>query len=680
MSGGRLTTRPHGPRADRAGSSAGSGPLALSWLAFAMSLGLAAACGGAQTVNEDTPPAPAGAPEAGEEAPAPPPQEAAAAAAADPTSAPVETATAAPAAPTATVAGEPGATPGAAAGQAGEGVPAANGSEEQDIRQVNSPAEIQIHEGVTLLRDHNLFDARQKLQSATQADPKSATAWYNLALTHHRIGNLDDAMEAVGKAVDLNPTYSRAVVLQSVLNLRRGEAAAALAVLEKALGRRPADVMLLGAKARVLVELREYQKALDIGIVASKLDYTNPEVLRYVAEAYLGLGREGLAKLALDRAFQTYTGDQEDDLGSGSAAGAPAAPGAPAPAPTAAAARSARKQYDIRASRGGGSQRGVGSESLERDAGVAHIYYLYGRMALKRESWVEAREHFLQATKLRGDYGEAWNSLGVCWLVAKKGEEAIEALTRALEINPTSFEARVNLGSAYRISKDPDKANKAKNEYERAMKQDPRNPAPHFNLGILYLESPMQDVPDGVQRFQKAIDYFNVYRDLKGAGNKDDKDPLDDYIQEAVRYRKIEEDKRKQKDKAEVEAAEDKKKRGEDAAKKAEDDARKAEEDAKKKAEEEAKQAQEATQPAPPGDTPPPGNPTPPPPADPSPPPPPSDTAPPPPSDPSPPPPSDPAPPPPPGDAPPPPPPGDTPPPPPPGDAPPADPPPPPPP
>lgn len=605
---------------------------------------LLGACSGAETAGDLGAPtselkpmqAPAQPPPAADEqhqvTPLPPPEEKVADA---PVAAPPEDAT--PATPVETP-------------KAAEAAPAA----EVDIRRPNSAAEPLIQEGIRLIQEYNLFDARQRLQGATQRDPQSATAHYDLALVQYRLGNFDDALQSAHKAVELNPTYARAVVLLSVLHLRRGETHPAGEAIDTALLKRPNDVMLLGAKARVLVAEREYQHALDVCVQAIKLDHDNPELMRYTAEAYLGLNREGLARLALDRAFQIYTGDEEAPT---DASGAPTGAGA------------ARKTYEVRSSHGGGTLRGVQSEALDRDAGIAQIYYLYGQMALRRDEISDAREQFLQATKLRPDYAEAWNNLGVTWIIAKKGEEAIDALSKALEIEPTFLEARINLGSAYRISKDPDRAVKAKAEYERAIKQEPRNPAPHFNLGILYLESALPDVASNAeQRFQKSIDYFNTYRELRGPRKPGEKDPLEDYIAEAVNLRKIAADKRKTDEQAKVEQEADKKKSEEDKRKKEEaaqqkaaEEARKAEEEQRKADEEARKKAEEAPrteQPAPPpADQPPPvDQPAPPPaedkkeePAPPAPPPPPPETAP-----------SEPAPPPPPpaGDEPPPPPPG----------------------
>ncbi len=519
-----------------------------------------------------------------------------------------------------------------------------------DVRFTTSAAEAQLNDGVNFLRQNNLFEARQHLQAATSADPKSATAWYNLAIVQYRAGSYEDAESSVQNAVVLNPTYSRAVVLQSVLYLRKHEAARALDAVDKAMVARPQDVMLMAARARALVEDKQYQPAIDQCIKGIKIDQDNPELMRTLGEAYLAMGREGLANAALERAWSVYTGDAE------------APPGADE------SLYKGKKAYAMRVAHGGGSWRGPGSEAIDRDAGMAQIYYLYGQMALKRDEVEIARNQFLKATQTRPDYAEAWNNLGVCWIIAKKADEAIEALNKALEIEPTLLEARVNLGSAWRISRDPQKADKAKAEYDRAMKQDPRNPAIHFDLGILYMENPMTDVGGDLERFQRALDYFQTYLELKGS-NVEPKDPVRDYIQEATNLRKIEQDKRKAKEQGEKDAEESKKQH-------AEEERQKLEAERKKQAEEDAKKEEEARKngvpppdtttpppsdgatPPPPSDgaTPPPPDTTPPPPAEPAPAPPPAEPAPvpppaepapvPPPAEPAPPPPADPTPPP----------------------------------
>ncbi len=468
---------------------------------------------------------------------------------------------------------------------------AAAGGRPADIKYADSPAKGLIDEGVQFLSENNLADAQQKLLNATKQDPKSATAWFNLALCQYRLGANDDALEAAKKAVELNPSYSRAAVLLSVLHVRLGQAPLAVKVLEDALAKRPGDAMLLGAKARALVANSEYNRALETCVEALRLDQSNPEAMRYLAEAYLGLGRIGLARLALERAYEVYTGEEVKAAISGEESSGPA-----------------RKQYDLRLAQGGGSWRGVGAEAISREGGLAHIHYLYGRLYMGDGEWESARDQFRKATQLRADYAEAWNNLGVCWIVARKGDEAVEAINKALELQPTWIEARVNLGSAWRVTRDPEKANKARAAYETALKQDPRRAEAHFNLGILYLENSMADLANEEARYAKSLEYLNAYKEIRGAGI-DAKDPIDKYIADAKLFLTQEQTKRINAEKNSKEAEEYKRKKAEEDAKKAEEEAKKqaeleakkAEEEAKKRAEEEAKKPPEGPTPPPEG-------------------------------------------------------------------------------
>ena len=437
------------------------------------------------------------------------------------------------------------------------------------VKHGSSPADASMQEGLTLIANNNYFDARQRFINATQQDPKSASAWYNLGFIQWHEGNNDEAIKSLDKAIELNPTFSRATVLLSVVHLRKDNKSAAMEAVSRGLLSRSTDVMLLGAKAMVQAAMGDYRQALDTAISALKLDYQNPELLRIMGEIYLGLNREGLALLSLNKAYDLYTAadDSKDKQ--------PTAEGA---APV--------SKYDRRRARGSDGLAGIDAESVGRDEGLAHIYYLYGKIALAKERYEEARRHFGKAVEYRPHYFEAWNNLGVTWIVAKKGEDAIAALTKALELRPQSFDARVNLGNAYRISQLPDRAAQAKKQYESAMKLNPSHPVPQFNMGILYLENKSL-MQDQIQRYDVAKDYFSKYRQLGGSGSRKTKDPVDDYINEANNLRKIAVDQRK----AEIESA----KEQEAERIRMEEEKRKEEAEAeKKRLEEEARQAAEA--------------------------------------------------------------------------------------
>lgn len=422
-----------------------------------------------------------------------------------------------------------------------------------------SSASASIEEGLQLLEQRNYFDARQRFQSATTNDPNSATAWYNLGYVQWRTGAGGEAIDSLKKAIALNPTYSRAVYLLAVIYIRAKQPDNALAVVDEALAKRKKDVMLRAAKAEALLARKRALEAQQVLIDAIKLDYDNPELLRILGATYLALGREGLALLSLNKAFDLYTNKPEQE--------GTQVPTAPSEGQT------TQTKYDVRRQRGSNGLRGTAAESLSKEHGLAHIYYLFGQIALAKERYEEARNHFSKTVEYRPDYAEAWNNLGITWIAAKRDQDAIDSLTRALELDPEFFEARVNLGNAYRISKLSDRALKAKAEYERAMKQNPNHPAPHFNMGILYLEN-KDLMEDQIARYDRAMEYFNAYRNLVGPGQLSKDDPVTDYIEEAKNMKKIAIDTRKAEEEQKKYQEEEKKRLEEEERKKAEEAAK----------------------------------------------------------------------------------------------------------
>ena len=544
-------------------------------LVAAAALTALSACGGAE--QKDTPPATtAAAPAAETEAPPPPDGSPAPEAPAPAPAEPKPAEAAAPpkeATPTAAAPAEPG--------QAGEAAPA---GPPPFVRQRTSPAEMTLQEGQQLAEQRNYFDARQRFQAATQTDPQSATAWYNLGLVQWRSGSPDEAIASLRKAVSINPTYSRAVYLLALVQIRAGRADDALQSIEEALKTRSRDVMLRAAKAEALLARKRALEAQQVIIDAIRLDYDNPELLRLLGASYLALGREGLATAALEKAYSFYVDEAKVEEGEPPLLS------------------SVKTNYDRRLQRGSDGQRGTYAEALSKDDGLAHIYYLYGQMDLRKEKYEAARKNFQKAVEYRADYPEAWNNLGVTWLAAKRDQDAIDTITRALELDPEMFEARINLGNAFRISKLSDRALKAKAEYERAMKMDPRHPAPHFNMGVLYLEN-KELMEDSKARLNKAIEYFNVYRNL--TGRVEANDTANDYIEECKNLIKIADDQVKAEEEAKKYKAEEEKRLLEEKRLQEEEERKKKEEEEKNKPAEgqPATPPAEGGQPAPPADT-----------------------------------------------------------------------------
>jgi tetratricopeptide (TPR) repeat protein len=94
---------------------------------------------------------------------------------------------------------------------------------------------------------------------------------------------------------------------------------------------------------------------------------------------------------------------------------------------------------------------------------------------------------------------EQWFNLG-CELDAASPEEARHAYHQALELDPTSADAHVNLGRLYHDSKE---FAQAETHYRAAARETPDDPVAHFNLAVLLEELGRAD--EAIQAYRCAL-------------------------------------------------------------------------------------------------------------------------------------------------------------------------------
>lgn len=82
-----------------------------------------------------------------------------------------------------------------------------------------------------------------------------------------------------------------------------------------------------------------------------------------------------------------------------------------------------------------------------------------GVLADLEKRFSDARDHYMEALKLRPDMPMLWNNLGFSVYLLGDMEEAISYMERALELNPRHEAARMNLALVY----------VRQNDYERAL-------------------------------------------------------------------------------------------------------------------------------------------------------------------------------------------------------------------
>lgn len=94
----------------------------------------------------------------------------------------------------------------------------------------------------------------------------------------------------------------------------------------------------------------------------------------------------------------------------------------------------------------------------------------------------EAVTHFSAAVRLRPDYSQTHNSLGVAFMRQGKFQRAVAEFQTALQIEPDYASTHNNLGAVFLHLED---AEKALFHFKRAIEIEPDFPEPHGNLGNL---------------------------------------------------------------------------------------------------------------------------------------------------------------------------------------------------
>jgi Flp pilus assembly protein TadD len=113
------------------------------------------------------------------------------------------------------------------------------------------------------------------------------------------------------------------------------------------------------------------------------------------------------------------------------------------------------------------------------------------RHAFSIGAFVDAETGFRDVTSADRGCGEAWNMLGITLLRLGKVDEAIQALTTAMDVAPRSPEVVVNLGNLY---KEVGNLKKAVRYYRKALALSPDHINAHVNLALCLVDDGAPDL------------------------------------------------------------------------------------------------------------------------------------------------------------------------------------------
>ncbi|KJU83609.1 Tetratricopeptide TPR_2 repeat protein [Candidatus Magnetobacterium bavaricum] len=168
---------------------------------------------------------------------------------------------------------------------------------------------------------------------------------------------------------------------------------------------------------------------------------------------------------------------------------------------------------------------GPSTQRLIRNAVIASalvVVLLYTVLAHRQVSyWRSAVSLFEHSRSVTGGNYMVYGNLGAALLSANRVEDAVDALKKAVELNPLMWDAYVNMGRAlFRLNR----MTEAANSFSRAIEIRPDNHSAYNGLGAVMFSTGKKQ--EAIDLFKKALtlnpNYENTRRNLTAALDKQD--------------------------------------------------------------------------------------------------------------------------------------------------------------
>jgi tetratricopeptide (TPR) repeat protein len=314
--------------------------------------------------------------------------------------------------------------------------------------------------------------------------------------------DLGTAAGALADALKQDPNHAEAHTLQGFVLGQQGNLSAALPHLQRAAILRPesaeirhnlgAALWYSGAREKAIVELR----------ACARLDPGSAGGHAFLGMALLETGDLAGARVSLQRAMAlspamaaayvdlgvAFLREGNLDKGLGQLEAGLNVPSPVPPAPSWDQAIAALRQA-------------LASNPRHAETPEAHnvLGLVLGRKGARGE---EVAAAFRAAIRIRPDYAEAHNNLGLVLIQSGNDEEGIAALREAVRLAPAYAEARTNLGAALT----PTDAEAAVKELEEAVRLAPASVKALFNLAVAYGASPSHGPRKEIEHLEKVIE------------------------------------------------------------------------------------------------------------------------------------------------------------------------------
>ncbi len=295
--------------------------------------------------------------------------------------------------------------------------------------------------------------AETQLEAVLRGAPAAAQAHHDLALVKVRLGKIDEAISSAQQAFVLDQQDAVAARLAVTLLAGVGRLTDAERFVDDATAKAPKDVNIQNLALDVLIERKEYLRAIDKARDLLKLDEVNVAVMKNLARAYYHMGKEKTARFVFVRA-------------------------------------------------------------LELDSSDAEILYYLARIGHRarvgREKTLALYARVLEASP---DMPEALNNVGLIFYETRNWALAEERFAAAVKASPKFKEARLNWANSLRGLGRYDDADRV---FEALQTEFPTYAPAYYNRGLMYWENEFGNLGKQ-ERFLKAAELLRQYKEASGS-------------------------------------------------------------------------------------------------------------------------------------------------------------------
>ena len=176
------------------------------------------------------------------------------------------------------------------------------------------------HSGLDAMQNGKLAQARSLFKRAASQSPKDVIARVNLARADARLGNLQEAIEHLRSAIELDPAEPNLHVELGELYFQASQPAEAAASVARALERSPRSAKAWGLQGKLSHRsgklqqaLSEYQRSLSYSSIASTHGNHDDETQMLMAQVYQQLGKPTRALSTVEQLLSRYPRDRQPE-------------------------------------------------------------------------------------------------------------------------------------------------------------------------------------------------------------------------------------------------------------------------------------------------------------------------------------------------------------------------------